>query len=128
MEVAVNNGAFNAATGTGLWAYAVDIPNSSGTLPINVRAFDAVNNSNAANFNLTIDGASPSLSVNLTTGALRRVQRNAQNQWTLPIGGTVSDATAGVAAVTVQIGSSANQVITPTQIVNGQWQLTYAFD
>ncbi len=128
VEVAVNNGAFNPATGTGLWAYAVDIPNSSGTLPINVRAFDAVNNSNAANFNLTIDGASPSLSVNLTPGALRRVQRNAENQWTLPIDGNVSDATAGVASVTVQIGSSANQVITPTQIVNGQWQLTYAFD
>lgn len=128
VEVAVNNGAFNAATGTALWAYAVDIPNSSGTLPINVRAFDAVNNSNAANFTLTIDGASPTLSVNLTPGALRRVQRNAQNQWSLPIDGTVSDAIAGVASVTVQIGNSANQVITPTQIVNGQWQLIYAFD
>jgi len=128
VEVAVNNGAFNTATGTGLWAYAVDIPNSSGTLPINVRAFDAVNNSNAANFDLTIDGASPTLSVNLASGALRRVQRNAQNQWTLPLDGSVSDALAGVASVTVQIGSSANQVITPTQIANGQWQLIYAFD
>ncbi|MBI1298362.1 hypothetical protein GC175_25795, partial [bacterium] len=129
VEVSVNNGGFSAATGTNLWAFGVEIPNSGSTVPIAVRAFDAVDNTNSTAFNLTLDGTSPSLSVNLSSGELRRVQRNAQNQWTLPLSGNATDGGAGIQSVTVQIGVSANQVITPGAIAgDGAWNLTYAFD
>jgi hypothetical protein len=129
VEVAVNNGGFSPATGTSLWAFDVNIPNSGSTLPISVRAFDAVNNSNSANFNLTLDGTAPSLSVNLNPGDVRRVQRNAQNQWTLQFSGTASDAVAGIESLTFQVGVSSNQVITGGVIAgDGAWTVTYAFD
>lgn len=128
VEVGVNNGSFSPATGTNLWAFNVETPNS-GAVPIAVRAYDAVNNSNTASFNLTVDGDAPSLGVTLNPGDRRRVQRNAQNQWTLPLSGTATDATAGVEAVTVQIGLSSNQVITAGAIAgNGAWSMIYAFD
>lgn len=128
VEVAVNGSGYSPATGTNLWAFNVDTPNS-GTVPIAVRTFDAVNNSNSTTFNLTVDGTAPSLSVNLNPGEIHRVQRNAQNQWTLPLSGSATDAVAGIASVTVQIGSSSNQLITPTQVApNGNWNVIYAFD
>ncbi|MEZ4640161.1 MAG: LamG-like jellyroll fold domain-containing protein [Caldilineaceae bacterium] len=129
VEVAVNGGSYGAATGTSAWAFAVDIPGSGSAVPIAVRAFDAVDNTNSANFNLTLDGDAPSLSVNLNPGDIRRVQRNAQNQWTLQLSGNASDAVAGVAAVTLQVGVSANQVITPGLIAgDGSWNVAYVFD
>ncbi|MBI1293418.1 hypothetical protein GC175_00485 [bacterium] len=129
VEVAVNNGGFSPATGTNLWAFDVAIPNSGSTVPITVRAFDAVDNTNSANFNLTLDGTAPNLSVNLNPGDIRRVQRNAQNQWTLQLSGNATDAVAGIESLTFQVGVSANQVITGGVIAgDGAWTVTYAFD
>ncbi|MBI1293407.1 hypothetical protein GC175_00430, partial [bacterium] len=129
VAVSVNNGGFSPATGTDLWAFAVEIPSSGDVVPIRVRAVDAVDNANSADFNLTLDGVSPNLSVNLTPNAIRRVQRNALNQWTLQLSGNATDATAGIESVTVQIGNSANQVIAPANIAgDGAWSVTYAFN
>ena len=122
---------FSAATGTALWAFPVAIPNTpSGTVPITVRAVDAVNNTNTANFNLTIDGVSPALTVGLNPGDLRRVRRNASGAWTLPITGTVADALAGFDSLTLQVGASANVVVhrPPPSRPTAVWSLVYPFD
>ncbi len=130
VDVQVGAGAFAAATGASAWAFPVDIPNTpTGSVPITVRAADAVNNTRSANFNLTIDGVAPALAVDLSAGAQRRVQRNADGDWTLSLSGTAADALAGIDSVTVQIGASSSVVITPTAIAtNGSWSLDYPFD
>ncbi len=130
VEVSVNGGAFSPATGTSLWAFPVDIPNQpSGNVPVTVRAADAVNNTSSTNFDLTIDGVSPLLTVDLNPGAIRQVRRNAAGNWTLHLAGTASDALAGIDSVTVQIGNSSNVVLDGSAIAgNGSWSLDYAFD
>ncbi|MFN8445402.1 MAG: LamG-like jellyroll fold domain-containing protein, partial [Caldilineaceae bacterium] len=129
VEVAVNGGGLTTATGTNLWALAVDTPNNVRSFPIDVRAFDAVNNSSSANLSLNVDGIAPSLNVSLNSGELRRLQRNAQNQWTIQLSGSATDDGAGIQSVNLQIGGNSNQVITPTQIAgNGAWNVIYAFD
>ena len=121
VDVKRQQGGFSAATGTALWAFPVAIPNTpTGAVPITVRAADAVNNTNTAAFNLTIDGVSPALTVGLNPGDLRRVRRNASGAWTLPISGTVTDALAGFDSLTLQVGASANAVLTPTAIAPGR--------
>lgn len=129
VDVSVNGGAFSAATGTGLWAFPVAIPNiPNGAVPVTVRAADAVNNINSANFNLTIDGVAPLLTVALNLGEARQVRRNASGAWTLRLSGTATDNLAGIDTLTVQIGDSANAVFTSTVINNGAWSIDYAFD
>ncbi len=80
VDVSVNGGPFSAATGTSVWAFAVDVPSSGSVLPINVRSFDAVDNTNSASFNLTLDDTSPTLTVDLRSrrGAHRAAQRRRQ--------------------------------------------------
>ncbi|MFN8333457.1 MAG: LamG-like jellyroll fold domain-containing protein, partial [Saprospiraceae bacterium] len=130
VDVSVNGGAFSPATGTGVWAFPVDIPNQpSGIVPINVRAADAVNNTNSASYDLRIDGVAPTLSVVLTPGDVRQVRRNARGEWSLLLNGTVSDNLAGIESLTVQIGDSSNAIITATAInLGGAWSLDYPFD
>ena len=135
VDVAVGGGTPNPATGTSLWAFPVDIPNTpTGNVPITVRAFDAVSNTRSVNFALTIDGVPPVLTTDLTAGALRQVRRNAAGEWTLRLTGTATDALAGMASLTFQIGTSSNVVITPTGVMtggiaaNGAWLLDYPFD
>ena len=135
VDVAVGGGTPNPATGTSLWAFPVAIPNTpTGNVPITVRALDAVSNTRSANFSLTIDGVPPVLTTDLTAGALRQVRRNAAGEWTLRLTGTATDALAGMASVTFQIGTSSNVVITPTGVMttgiaaNGNWLLDYPFD
>ena len=78
VDVSVAGGPFGIATGENLWSFPVDIPNTpAGTVPITVRASDAVNNMSSANFILTIDSVAPDLTVDLNPGDLRRVRRNA---------------------------------------------------
>ena len=134
VEVSVNGGPFALATGTSLWAFPVDIPNQpSGSVPIVVRATDAVGYTNSANFSLTIDSVSPNVTLDLSAGALRQVRRNAAGAWTLRLSGAVTDALAGVESLTFQVGTSANVVITPTGVLttgiatDGSWLLDYPF-
>ncbi len=129
VDVSVNSGAFSPATGTGVWAFPVDIPNApSGAVPVNVRAADAVNNTSSANFNLTIDGVAPSLTVTLNPGEARQVRRNAKGAWTLRLSGTAADNLAGIESLTVQIGNSSNAVYTSSVMSGNNWSIDYAFD
>ena len=129
VDVSVNGGTFSAATGTGLWAFPVEIPNiPSGAVPVTVRAADAVNNTNSAGFNLNIDGVTPALTVALNPGEARQVRRNASGAWTLRLSGTATDNLAGIDTLTVQIGDSSNAVFTSTVLNNGAWSIDYAFD
>lgn len=135
VDVAVGAGSPSPATGTSLWAFPVEIPNTpTGNVPITVRALDAVSNTRSANFSLTIDSVPPVLTTDLSAGALRQVRRNAAGEWTLRLTGTATDALAGMASLSVQIGTSSNVVITPTGVLtngiaaNGDWLLDYPFD
>ncbi|MFZ2358812.1 MAG: LamG-like jellyroll fold domain-containing protein, partial [Anaerolineae bacterium] len=135
VDVSVAGGPFSAVAGTSLWAFPVDIPNQpSGAVPIVVRATDAVGYTNSANFNLTIDSVSPNVAVDLAAGALRRVRRNADGAWSLRLSGTATDALAGMESLSIQVGTSANVVITPTGslatgiALDGSWLLDYPFD
>lgn len=121
VDVSVNGGPFSAAAGTSVWAFAVDVPSSGSVLPINVRSFDAVDNTNSASFNLTLDDTSPTLTVNLAPGEVRTVRRNADGNWTLHLTGTATDALAGMDSLTLQVGVSANRVITPTGLSTTAW-------
>jgi hypothetical protein len=128
VEVSVNGGSFSTATGTGLWAFPVAIPNATGAVPIAVRVTDAVNHVTTASFNLTIDGVSPDLAVNLNAGDFRRVRRNATGAWSLRMSGTAADSLAGMSSLSFQIGDSAAHVVTTTVIAqNGSWTVDYPF-
>jgi hypothetical protein len=131
VEVSVDGGAFSPAAGASAWAFTVAIPNapSGSTIPIVVRATDAVGHTRSANFSLTIDGAAPTATVDLAPGSIRTLRRNAAGDWTLTLSGTANDALAGIGSVTVQVGVSANAVITPGGIAaGGAWSLVYRFD
>jgi hypothetical protein len=130
VDVNVNGGGFSPATGTSLWAFSVDIPNTpTGSVPITVRAADAVNNSRSADFSLTIDGVAPKLAVNLSAGDLRQVRRNAAGDWTLRLTGSANDSLAGLDSLTFQVGNSANVVLPAAAVAgDGSWTLDYAFD
>ncbi|MCB0189949.1 MAG: hypothetical protein KDE31_37015, partial [Caldilineaceae bacterium] len=129
VDVNVDGSGFTPATGTGLWAFPVDIPGgANGGIPIAVRATDAVNNSNAANFDLTVDGVAPDVTVNLNPGELRQVRRNAAGDWTLALSGTATDNLAGVGSVALQIGTSSSAVLTTTAGAGGSWSTDYVFD
>ena len=129
VDVKVDSAAFAPATGAALWSFPVDIPNTStGAVPITVRASDAVSNTSSADFSLNIDSVSPALTVSLNPGDLRQVRRNAAGAWTLPISGTVTDALAGIATLTLQIGANSSAVLTSTAIAaGGAWSLAYVF-
>ncbi|MEZ4767995.1 MAG: hypothetical protein R2844_06150 [Caldilineales bacterium] len=108
----------------------MDIPNTpAGTVPVTVRAIDAVGNSATANFTLTIDSVSPDLTFDVNAGAVRQVRRNADGNWTLRLSGTVADSLAGVGGITVQVGTSANVDVPAADIqANGDWTFDYPFD
>ena len=130
VDVSVNGGSFITATGSALWAFPVEIPDTpTGVVPIVVRATDAVGHSATTNYDLTIDSVPPVLTVDLSAGDVRRVRRNASGAWTLRLAGNVSDALAGFDSLSVQVGTNASVVLTPTAIAgDGSWHLDYPFD
>ncbi len=126
VEVSVNNGAFEAAEGTEFWAYTLDIPDiASGSVPIQVRATDAVSHTTVTDFDLVIDGTSPEASIDLTNGDVKTVRRNADGAWTLALNGSSSDALAGIKEATLHIGSSS---IYSVPDPDGAWTIDYPFD
>ncbi|NUM43532.1 MAG: hypothetical protein HUU38_02415 [Anaerolineales bacterium] len=127
VEVSVNGSAYLTATGTSLWAFPISVPNapSGTTIPITVRATDAVGHTTSDNFSLTIDGDAPTTTVNLAPNETRVLRRNADGDWTLALSGSSNDALAGIDEVSVQIGASHAVTVTdPT----GDWDLIYPFD
>lgn len=128
VEVSVNGGAFMTATGTSIWAFPLSVPNqSSGNIPIIVRATDAVGFTRSASFNVTIDNTSPVSTIDLAPSETRTVRRDAEGQWTLALTGNSSDALAGLREIQIQIGSS-RAVTVPFETGTSAWSFTYPFD
>ena len=127
VEVSVNGGDFITATGTSLWAFPLSVPNvpSGTTVPIIVRATDAVGHTAAQNFSLTVDGTAPTTAVTLAPNETRVVRRNANGDWTLALSGSSADALAGIGEVSLQIGAS-HAVTVPN--ASGAWTFAYPFD
>jgi hypothetical protein len=107
VEVKVGSGPWELAEGADQWAYALSVPNTSGSLSILVRAYDAAGNvqSNPTQVTIQVDDDPPAVDaagVFLGNPFITAV-RNSDDIWSVPLYGTASDAAAGVAAVEIRL-------------------------
>ncbi|HMN28078.1 MAG TPA: Ig-like domain-containing protein, partial [Caldilineaceae bacterium] len=103
VEVSVNAGPWQAASGAESWAYNLNL--AEGGYSIRVRAIDAVGNVGNASSALSVvaDAAPPVVTLNAIPAAPRLPTRNANGQWQTTLNGAVSDLFSGIPADGVEV-------------------------
>ncbi len=95
VEVKVNDGNFQPASGAATWAYNLAV--TEGAYTLQSRATDGVGNveTPAAAITVNADGTAPNVTLNALPTMPILPTRNAFNQWLTPISGTAVDPTSG---------------------------------
>lgn len=91
VEVSINNGAWQAASGADAWAFS--LAGQSGAISLRVRATDRVGNVGAASAPLTliVDNVAPVVSVTVPPTTIKPT-KNAAGRWQINLTGAASDA------------------------------------
>lgn len=125
VEVSIDGGAFQPATGAEMWAFEWDVPAGDATYTIDVRSTDAVGNSTVTRFNAVTDNVPPALTITQATDSRVPLRRDANNKWVFDLDGTVSDATSGVEQVTIAIDGNTTQI---AALAAGTWSHSFTVD
>ena len=101
VEVSIDGGAWQEASGTSQWSYALTVPAAEGVHTISARATDAVGNvqTSATTRQILVDGTAPVVDGSNIWSGSTRVQgaptivatRNADQDWIVPLRGSVDD-------------------------------------
>ena len=132
VEVSLNNGAWQPATGADTWTFS--LAGLSGVVNIRVRATDLVGNVGAASaaINVTVDNTAPALTINAPAATLKPT-KNAAGQWQVPVSGTASDSS-GLKANTllVKLTQASGVGVAQTQqaatLTGNNWSINYLLD
>lgn len=131
VEVSLNGGPWQPATGAESWSFA--LPLAGGDYTLRTRATDAVGNVEAPGAGITIvaDNAAPTVTLD-TPPALSVPGRDAEGLWTVALSGDVSDGASGVAKVEVRLLGATGEVQDhgwqQASVNSGAWSITYALD
>ncbi|MCL4863014.1 MAG: hypothetical protein KJZ93_26625, partial [Caldilineaceae bacterium] len=137
VEVSVNNGAFQPASGKASWAY--DLAVGEGEYTIRTRAIDLVNNPESSGASVTVraDATAPQVTLTPPPATPIKITRNGANRWFATLSGSASDPiSAGVAS---GLGANAVEVLLQGQadapgngwqtatLSGNSWTLDYLF-
>jgi hypothetical protein len=102
VEVSINNGPWQAATGTLAWSFS--LAGQSGNPSLRVRATDAVGNvgNPSSPITLRLDNTAPTVTVNPVAGTVKPTKA-ASGQWQVSLSGTASDALSGIKSGSVRV-------------------------
>jgi hypothetical protein len=134
VEVSVNGGAFQVATGAAAWAFS--LPRHEGSYTIQTRATDLVGNVETPGDPtiVLVDATAPRLTLNPPPATVVPV-RDGAGVWMVALGGTVSDPPigpqpgSGVLTVEVQVqgrGAAQGNGWQPVSLQGSAWSLAYA--
>lgn len=130
VEVNINNGGWQSATGAEAWAY--NLVATTGNYTIQSRATDAVGNVETPGAGITVraDATLPNVTLNTLPATPSKPVRNANNLWVTTLAGTASDTESGVQTVQVLLQGQGAAVGNGWQTAtrNGNtWSLDYTF-
>jgi VCBS repeat-containing protein len=135
VEVSVNGGAFQAATGAETWIYQLNV--TEGNYTIQSRATDVAGNvqTSANPITLVADATPPNVTLDAPPTGATLPTRNAANLWHVALSGGASDALSGVAptSVSVLLVAQAGDTFAqgngwqPATFDAGQWSIDYLF-
>ncbi|MFN8440673.1 MAG: LamG-like jellyroll fold domain-containing protein [Caldilineaceae bacterium] len=132
VEVQINNGGWQTATGVATWAYNLTL--GEGLYTIQTRATDQVGNVETPGASITLRADATPPQVTLTSPPLpfATVTRNSANQWVTPLSGTASDSGSGLAPNGVEVrlqgqGDAVGNNWQPATLNGNNWTLNYAF-
>lgn len=132
VEVSVNNGAWQPATGANTWAFS--LAGQNGAISLRVRATDMVSNVGAASapINLIVDASAPAVTIDPVPATIKPA-KNAGDRWQINLTGTASDAS-GVKPDTLlvkleqQSGVGMAQTTQQATLNGATWSLAYLLD
>lgn len=137
VEVSVNGGAFQPASGAATWAYNLSV--TEGAYTLQSRATDSVGNveTPAAAITVNADGTAPNVTLNAPSATPVLPTRNGSNQWITVLSGTAVDPTSGgvasglsATAVEVFLQGQGDAVGNGWQVATrsgNNWTLNYVF-
>src|SRR5690606_1713192 len=90
VEVSINNGAWQPATGANTWAFS--LAGQNGPVSLRVRATDVVSNVGApsAPINLVVDANTPVVTIDPLPATIKPA-KNVGDRWQISLAGTASD-------------------------------------
>ncbi|MCP4542733.1 MAG: hypothetical protein GY832_36890 [Chloroflexi bacterium] len=93
VEVRIDGGTWEPATGAESWAYAWSVPASAGTHVFRTRATDVVGHTytEASDLTVIVDAYAPDISTPITNNAIVTATDRADGRWTVFLYGTVQD-------------------------------------
>lgn len=132
VEVSINNGAWQLATGTYAWSFS--LAGLNGNISLRVRATDYVGNvgNPSSPLTLKVDGVAPIVTVNLPAGTIKPT-KNAQGNWLVNLTGTANDAN-GIRPDSLQVrleqrsGVGMPQTQQQASLNGANWSLDYTLD
>ena len=137
VDVSVDDGEWQRATGAETWAYDMQIPSTEGLHTIRARATDKVGNVYTQTNYITfiVDSTPPEVTSDIVNYTIISPTKNAEGRWIIPLHGTVYDPPAGtvpgsgVASVEVLLegqsaGIAGNGWQTAT-VTGGNWSIDY---
>ncbi|MGD8856429.1 MAG: hypothetical protein PVG33_08895, partial [Chloroflexota bacterium] len=131
VEVRVNGGPWQMATGAESWAFALDVPQNSGNINIQVRATDKAGNvqSSATAATIIVDDTPPTAAADpaFNGNPFVAAQKSVDGAWLVSLSGTASDDASGVRNVEVKMEPNSGGWQTATwNDAAGTWALDYA--
>ncbi len=101
VDVRVDDGAWQRASGTTHWTYALDLPGEEGAHTLSVRATDTVGHAQSplSSTTLYVEGTPPDLSIDVDGNPIVRALHDARTgRWRVALSGTVVDPASKVPA------------------------------
>ena len=132
VEVSINDGAWQPATGANAWAFS--LAGQSGAISLRVRATDLVSNVGAASaaINLIVDGTAPAVTINAPPATLKP-GKHASGRWQVNLNGAATDAN-GIQPGSVQVrleqqsGVGVAQTVQQAALTGSTWSIDYLLD
>ncbi|MDY7076379.1 MAG: LamG-like jellyroll fold domain-containing protein [Chloroflexota bacterium] len=93
VEISLDSGAWEAATGAESWAYAWQVPASAGSHTFRTRASDVVGHvfTETTDTTVIVDAHPPDLSTPISDGDIVTATRSESGRWTVPLTGAAQD-------------------------------------
>jgi hypothetical protein len=132
VEVSIDDGAWQPATGANAWAFS--LAGQSGAISLRVRATDLVSNVGAASaaINLIVDGTAPAVTINAPPATLKP-GKHASGRWQVNLNGTATDAN-GIQPGSVRVrleqqsGVGVAQTVQQAALSGSTWSIDYLLD
>ncbi|MCB9126113.1 MAG: cadherin-like domain-containing protein, partial [Caldilineaceae bacterium] len=132
VEVSINNGAWQPATGANTWAFS--LAGQNGPVNLRVRATDGVGNVGlpSAPLALVVDGTAPVVTIS-TPPATIKPDKNAAGRWQVNLTGTANDAS-GIRPESLlvkleqQSGVGVAQTAQQAALSGSAWAINYLLD